>query len=395
MNTSGTWIESISLLNKEEIRNRAQKQIIAFQEELLSNNKSESIILKETLALHQGYLRNLNTHYDFELWYETEENFEQLWPDLLKSLNLAIEYGLYDLVKDIFFEIRHLLQTTGHIKDRIYLATWIKNQAEKRQDIVGENLSLSSLVWSYTSAGKHQDLKQANIVWKSLAPFLEKIGTPFDHNKYRESLLKEIGPSLYIETLMDIFEGGTRLAVRQQKFRAANKYISQGREEISVFAREGYLSERLKERFDLAFSYHEGVAFYLKGQHEKAHRKFDAVISQGERISWIRAIRGAKSWLATLAIERKAYTECEAILQEITHEHPAVLRKRDGMCHLIKAQLLNERGRKTEKIESEQMACLAFAPFTTDSNDQTPFNTCNLNLVSLYRLFSLAPCLAQ
>lgn len=387
--------EYFSLLNKEEIQIRIEKQVVAYQNELLYTDENSSNPLKETLSIYQSHLKSWEPHYDFELWHQTENSFEQIWPNLNKALNLAIEYGLYDLVKSFFFDIRHLLQTTGHIKGRIYLATWVRNQAEKRQDTVAMNLAISSLVWSHTSTGKHQDLEKAVSLWKSLKPFREKLGSPYDYNEYRQTLLKEIGPALYIELLMDVYEGGVRLAVRRGKFKKASKYTIQGRDEISVLAHGGHMPKRLKERFDLAFVYHEGVASYLKGEHNKARQLFDDIVCRGELISWTRAVRGAKSWLATLAMERKDYDVCETVLKEITEEHPALLRKRDGMCHLIKAQLLKEKGKQEEKRNSEKMACLAFSRFTSDSNNQASWSNCNINYNLLYELFSLAPCLAR
>lgn len=394
LTTNDSWREDISLLNKEEIEKRVEAKVAAIRKEVIANNEDNISNLKRTLALYQNHLKNLDAHYDFELWHQTEISFEQMWPELFKSIHLAIEYGLYQLVKCIFFEVRHLLETTGHTKDRIYLATWIKNEAEKHQDIAGKTLAISSLVWSYTSAGKHQNLEKACELWQALSSFRRNLGNPFNFNSHRKSLLKEIGQALYTETLMDIYEGGVRLAVRQRKFSEADRYISQARDEISILAQKRYLSEKLKERLDIAYSYHEGVASYLKGEYSKAHRKFDDVISRGEHISWTRSVRGAKSWLATLAIEQRDYDKCEKILKEITEEHPHLLRKRDGMCHLIKAQLLSEKGRPTEKVKSEQMANLAFSRFTEDDNEQTLSDKSPINLTLLCKAFSLSPCLA-
>ena len=382
--------EDIFLLDQEKLQRRVEKQLAAHQNELRLKDEKKLNSIKETLSIHQRHLRTWKPRYDFELWHQTENSFEHIWPELNKALNLAIEYELYDLVKSFFFDIRHLLQTTGHIKERIYLATWVKNQAEKRKDLVAMNLAISSLIWSHTSAGKHRDLDKAASLWKSLKPFREQTGDPSYYNDYRQKLLKQTDPSLYIELLMDIYESGVRLAVRRMKFKKASKYITQGRDEISVLAQEGYMPKRLKERFDLAFTYHEGVASYLKGDKDEACQAFNNVIHDGELISWTRAVRGAKSWQATLAMERKDYDLCEAILREITEEHPALLRKRDGMCHLIKAQLQKERGQRQEKIQSEQIACFAFRRFTSDDDNQSYWNNCNM----LYKLFSLAPCLA-
>lgn len=394
LTSNESWREDISLLNKEEIERRVEAQVSAIQKEFIASNKDTVSDLKETLELFNNHLRRLDAHYDFELWHQTEISFEQMWPELFKSLNLAIEYGLYELVRSIFLEIRHLLETTGHTKERIYLATWIKNEAEQNQDIAGKNIALSSLVWSYTSAGKHQDLEKAYEAWQALSSFRRSLGNPFKFNSYRKSLLKEIGQALYTEILMDVYEGGVRLAVRQRKFNEASKYTSQARDEISILAQRDFLSERLKERLDIAYTYHEGVAYYLTEQHQKAHEKFNDVIQRGEYISWTRSIRGAKSWLATLAIERKDYDECERILKEISEEHPELLRKRDGMCHLIKAQLLSEKGRQTEKIKYEQMANLAFSRFTEDNSEQTLSDNTPVSLALLCRAFSLSPCLA-
>ena len=394
MNTHDSREKVISPLDREKIQKRAARKKLTLQEETLSKYKDDFEPLEERLSIYQSHLVSWEPHYDFQLWNQIESYFEQIWPKLSNSIYLAIEYGLYEKVKSLFFDVRHLLQTTGRIKERIYLATWIRHQAEKRQDTVGMNFAISSLVWSYTSSGKYQDLDKATELWRALAPFLSKLGSPHDHNEYRRALLdeEEVEPSLYTELLMDIYEGGVRLAVRQKRFQDMHQYIKQGRDEISILSSRGYLSSRLKVRFDLAFSYHRGVACYLKEEYGEASKIFDDVIYYAELISWTRAVKGAKSWLATIAIGQKKYDACEAILLEITETYPTTLSKRDGMCHLIKAQLLSERGEKTEKAKSEQLACRAFSKFTDNDSHRQSWKNCDISFNMLYSLFSLAPC---
>lgn len=361
------------------------------KEEFLAKSMREIRLLNKQLFVDQSHLRSWETHYDFQLWHQTESYFEKTWPELKKSIYMAIEYDLYDKVKSLFLDIRHLLQTTGRIKERIYLANWLRNQAKRRQDTIGFYISISSLIWSYTSAGGCQNLPKATSLWQAFGSILDDLGSPYTQNTSRRTLLKE-GSNLYTELLMDIYEGGVRLAVRRQKFEEAETYITKGKAEISALSGEGFLTDRLKERFDIAFSYHEGVALYLKGDYPGAQESFSAIVERTELIAWTRAARGAKSWLATLAMEDKDYETCEKILVEITATHPHMLKKRDGICHLIRAQLLHECGKRKEKEQSEKLACFAFRNFRDDNNNHKAIRKKrrDMNYRELYRIFGLA-----
>ena len=343
--------------------------------------------LESKLFTSQQSIEAWKPRFDFDLWDKVKDNFEQLWPELSGFLYLAIEYELYEPVRSIFFDIRHLLQITGHLKERIYVASWLLREAEVREDEGVEQLAVSSLIWSYTSSGQHQDLKKAASLWDSLASFIEKLGDPSRCNQYRSHLLERLGKALYLELIMDMYEGGVRLAVRREAFEEVEHCTSSAREEIAVLAKKKILTRRLRERFYLCFCYHEGVMAYLKKDYAKSNDIFKDVIYRAEMIGWTRAIKGAKSWLVTLALKNEDYATCDSILKEITEKQVTPSDKRDGICHLLKAQrLIHDSSRSRESLPESEIA-KALERFTTpvvEQGNSTIRQLCDILSVTVF-----------
>lgn len=351
--------------------------------ELYENNTR---VLKSRLSEFQKAIAAWKPRFDFDLWDKAKENFEQLWPEIRDSLYLAVEYELYIPVKEMFFDVRHLLQITGYLKERIYIATWLMHEAKKRGDDGTAYLATSSLVWSYTSAGQHQNLNKAYEFWTLLTPCITALGDPFKDNRYRLELIKEIGEPLYLELIMDIHEGGVRLAVRQERFEDVQCYIARAGKEISILSQKNILTKRLKERFDLCFCYHEGVAAYLQNDYAKANELFDEVIYRATPIGWTRAIKGAKSWLATLAMVGEDYDTCNSILAEIIEKDVVPSDKRDGICRLLKAQMLiNQNSKVLADATSGLKIVQALERFTGPT-----FNQNSKSIEKLSKIFSLS-----
>lgn len=305
-------------------------------------------------------LQEWSCRYDFQLWDKVENHFNSLWPELNQALHLGIEYGLYEEVKNLFFEMRNLLQWTGRIKDRIYFAAWLKREAEQRQDAGTRYLAISSLVWSYTSSGCYQSLDKAYDLWKELASYLIATDKPVCFNTLSNSLIDSLGSSLYVELIVDAYENGVRIAIRRREFDNAFLRIHQGEEKIKMLFEQNFIPPRLQERFRLAFQYHKGIICYLMHEHDEAEKLFQRILDCANLIGWNRVIKGAKSWMATLAMERKQYDKCEEILTHLVEDNPNMSDKRDGFCHLIKAQLFARKGQKEEKIACEKKATKVF-----------------------------------
>jgi hypothetical protein len=323
--------------------------------------------LSQRLESYYTSLRGWRLRHDFGLWEQAEMYLAGIWQDLRNTLRLAMEYGLYEEVKDIFLESRHLMQTTGFVKDRICIAAWLCAEATHRNDWAIKHLMTASLAWSYTSCGCHQNLKKANKLWQELKQFIVQVGDPSTQNEYRAYLRDRQDTYPYDELLITIYETGVRVALRYARFEEAKQYTYSGRIEISELSQSGFLSARLKERFDVAFCYHEGVASYLMGNPEQAQKTFEETVRRGEWIAWNRLVRGAKSWLATIAIEQEDYQICETILQEITDDSLSTIGKRDVICHLIQAKLSGKRGENGEKVKSEKKAAEALYIFSKQS----------------------------
>lgn len=331
--------------NSKKSQERINEKITSIKKSLcLSKSyKSDLAVVQTNISNHRRNIQGWSPRFDFDLLDKTKFNFEQLWPEIFDSICLAIEYGMYKQVKDIFLDVRHLLQWTGRLEERIYIATWLIDEAERKNDVDVMYLAISSLVWSYTSSGAHQDLDKSEELWKRILPFLSAIGNPDEHNSYRSELLAKLGKLQYTELIMDIYEGGVRLAVRREKFGEAKDYTKKARDEISVLSQSMGLSKRLKERFELCFRYHEGVSYYLRKKYKNSKLVFEEVVEIAEIIGWTRAIRGAKSWLGTLAMENSNYEACESILHEIFDDKLVQPDKREGICQLLKAQILRDR----------------------------------------------------
>ncbi len=345
-----------------------QQAAIRFESLSFKALNNECNKLKERLEKYYRYLKGWELHHDFELWEHAESHVGSVWLKLRSALHLAMEYGLYEEVKAIFLELKLLLQTAGFVKDRIYLAAWLKSEAERRQDWISMHLMTASLVWSYTSFGCNQNIAKADELWSDLIPFLLSVGDTTDCNECRKYFRDREDIYPYTEMLVDIYETGTRIAIRCSRFDDVKEYIRRGRAEISLLSQSGFLSIRLKERFDIAFSYHEAIACYLTSQYERAQALFNDAVERGEMIAWNRLVRGAKSWLATIAIELENYVECEQILSEIVEDCELNKSKRDVMCHLVKARLLHEQGQPSEQVMSEKKAIAALEKFFEESS---------------------------
>lgn len=311
---------------------------------------------KRRMAQYTEHLRAWDLRYDFELWQQAETHLSQIWRGLRDAIHLSIEYGLYEEVASVFLEIRHLLQSVGLVKERLYIAAWLKTQAEVRNDWVVNCIATSALAWSYTSSGYYQDLEKAENLWNDLMPLLSKIGKPNESNKYRKHLTEKIDNYPYDEVLISAYETGARIAIRCNRLDDAHFYLEKGRDEITVLSARGLLSARLEERFDMAFRYHEGVAYYLSGKLDQAQEIFNDTIHRGRTISWERIVQGAKSWLATIAMVRKEYETCEDLLADTEVGNISLPSKREGIFYLLKAQLFNVRGQREKSAVFEESA---------------------------------------
>lgn len=348
---------AIAAFDSKEGRQQTEEEVFRAQAQIRSNLPVRlSLSVRRSLQNYYQALRSWKLHHDYDLWEQAEAYLEQIWQNLRNILRLAMECGLYEEVKAVFLEARHLLQTSGFVKDRIRLAAWLRAEATRREDWPIQHLMTSSLVWSYTSCGCHQDLDKASALWTELLPFLSAVGTPSDRNNYRDYLRDRQDVYPYSELLIDLYEAGTRIAVRCARFEEARDYAERGKAEVLVVSDSGLLSDRLKERFDIAFCYHEGVIHYLLGQYAIAESVFRETVERGSLIAWTRLVRGAKSWLATIAIELEKYPLCEEILKEITDTQSSTADKRDAICHLIEARLSGRLGESSAKADSEKKA---------------------------------------
>ncbi|MBE7386257.1 MAG: hypothetical protein F6J95_033315 [Leptolyngbya sp. SIO1E4] len=332
--------------------------------------------LADGLEKHLDYLRDWSPHYDFEFWDKIESQFEYMWPNLSKLLYLGVEYGLYEGVRDIFFEIRNLLQWTGLVKERIYFSAWLKRESINKQDEGTTYISVSSLAWSFTSSGFHQDLGQANALLKDLDSFIDAVENSSSRNSLKSNIIDSLGKDLYSELMMDAHENGVRISIRNQDLKNAKYYIERGRNKINSLFSEDLILPRLEERFMLAFRYHEGIVFFLQEEYAEAEAIFSEILQRASLIGWDRVTSGAHSWLATLAIELGKYDKCEDILSGLIRDNLISPHKRDGICQLIKAQLLDKIGHKGEKAVAEERAAKVFREISGEENN--PASRCNL-----------------
>ncbi|NEO33187.1 MAG: hypothetical protein F6K36_22735 [Symploca sp. SIO3C6] len=322
---------------------------------------SERETLKNTLQEKYNCLLAWNAHYDYDLWNMVEKHFNFLWLELEPEMYLGVEYCLYEEVRNLFLELRNFFQWTGRIKERIYFAAWLKREAERRQDTGIIYLGISSLVWSYTSSGCYQDLEKAYKLWDKLAFDVFPIDSPIRCDKLCKNIKDSFGSCLYAELLIEVHESGVRLAVRKSEFDKAFVRIEKGKNTIDELFKQELITRRLKERFTLAFNYHKGIVFHLMQEYREAEKLFRSISERAEYIGWNRVIKGAKSWLATLAMVNQDYSKCKNILEDISSKNSRPLfDKRDGFCYLIKSQVLSKEGRKEQAEESQKNAIRIF-----------------------------------
>lgn len=363
---------SESLSFEEEIikTSKYQPNTVVIEEEfvssILQSSSSEEEALKKTLQEKLNCLLAWNAHYDYDLWNMVEEHFSFLWLELEHEMYLGVEYGLYEEVKNLFFELRNFFQGTGRIKERIFFAAWLRREAKSQGDLAMMCFATSSLVWSYTSSGCYQNLEKAYELWDKLTFYVlpkEPLVVCDDGKSIQETL----GSSLYAELLMEVHENGVRLAIRQRDFDKACLRIEKGKNTIEELFDKKFISLRLKERFSLAFKYHKGIVFCLMQKHKEAEQVFSKISKKAKILGWNRIVKGAKSWLATLAMEREDYRKCENILEDISTKNiQGIPDKRDGFCYLIKSQNFNKAGQKEQAKESEEIAIKIFQEYSNN-----------------------------
>lgn len=343
-------------INKNKSRTKAE--LLASISKSLS---SERETLKNTLQKQYRCLLAWNAHYDYDLWNLVKEHFNFIWQELEHEMYLGVEYGLYEEVKNIFLELRNFLQSTGRIKERFFFAAWLKREAERREDTGIIYLTISSFVWSYTASGCYQDLEKAHELWDQLAVYILPIDISIGCDTLGINIKDSLGSSLYAELLIEVHENGVRIAARQGQFDRAFVRIEKGKNTIEELFNQKLITLRLKERFTLAFDYHKGIIFYLMQEYSDAENLFRSISTRAEAIGWNRVVKGAKSWLATLAMECQQYSKCKDILEDISlQEHRNTPDKRDGFCYLIKSELLSKEGQQEQAKESQAIAIRIF-----------------------------------
>lgn len=328
---------------------------------ILESTSNEREALKHNLQNKYESLSEWNAHYDYANWSMVEDHFNSIWLDLEHEMYLGVEYGLYEEVKKLFLELRNFLQGTDRIKDRIFFAAWLRREAENLGDLEGMCFATSSLVWSYTSSGHYKDLEKAYALWHELILYL----LPKDSSVVCEdckSLKDTLKCSLlYAELLMEVQENGVRLAIRKREFDKAFMRIEKGKSTIKELFEGKLVSQRLRERCYLAFNYHKGIVFYLMEEYREAEKLFQNISERAEIIGWNRAIKGAKSWLATLAMEKEDHSKCEDILRGIsTQEETNMHDKRDVLCYLIRSENFHKAGKQEQAQESKEIALSIF-----------------------------------
>ena len=336
--------------------------------EKLTFKDSES--LKKHLNVTLLKLREWQPRYDFSLWNQVEVYFYKIWPTLKADMRLAIENNLYKEVKSLFLEVRNLLQWTGEINSRIYYASWLRKEAIKREDVGTQCIAVSSLTWSFTSSGHQRNLAKANYYLKELEHLLLSKSDCDAYKDLHLSLRASLGNDLYAELMMDAHENAVRVQIRNRDLSQAKLCIDRGTLVVESLINRMLISPRLKERFLVAFKYHLGIISYITDDYAIAEHRFKDIEYQAKQIGWVRVVKGAESWLAKLAFELSRYDDCSEILDNLIDKPLSSLHysKRDGICFLLKAQLLHKQGFRDKEIESEKEADRVLKKFLYSEN---------------------------
>jgi hypothetical protein len=339
-------------------------------------NEQEKEDIKKRLQEHLSSLKEWNPHYDFHLWDKVELYFNSIWRGLHRDVHLAMEYDLYMEVRDLFFEMRHLLQWTGRIGERIYIATWLRRAAERYGDFGTKYIALSSLAWSYTSSSCYKNIEKARSLWEELSSNLVETNRPLGFDAFGNDIRVSLELPMYAELLMDAHENGVRIGIRHGDLEQAEKMILKGERLVEELFVNLIIKSRLRSRFLATFKYHRGIIHYLNDDYPQSEKYFQSVIEQAELIQWDRVLKGAKSWLATLAVKCKQYDESERILADIFSSSSSV-DKRDAFCHLIKEQLCHKQGNPSQGEVYRIEAHKVFA-YYTDNRENYDLDTYTL-----------------
>lgn len=313
-------------------------------------------------------LQGWNARYDYALWERLENNFNDIWPELECYLYLCIEYDLYAELKKIFIELRNFLHTTGRTRERLYFAAWLFKRARQLEEEEIELFALSTIVWSYTCTGYYQNITKAEQLWCFLMNRILKRDTysqPIG-SEFNIIVQDSTEGAIYPELLLEAYESGVRIFIRQYELDKAWLWTSKSNELINRLFQEHLISSRLRIRCQTAQKYHRGIILYLKKDFDSARYTFENVYKNAERIGWERVQRGVQSWLATVAKDQNRLEDCGRILAKIgvsdtiskktISQHSIHEQLRDAFCHLIKADLESKRGQIDAKQTHQEVA---------------------------------------
>lgn len=336
--------------------------------------------LRGRLRSIHGALQGWNARYDYSLWERVEDYLNDSWSELESYLYLCVEYELYDELKKIFIELRNFLHTTGRTQERLYLAAWLFQKARQLADEETELFALSTIVWSYTCTGCYQDIPKAAMLWQFLIRRILQRGTKFEPvaREFNSIVQDSTEGSIFPELLLESYESGVRIYIRQYNLDAARVWTARSDKLIDQLFQNHLISSRLRTRCRTAQDYHRGIISYLGKDSDSARATFEEVYKNAERIGWERVQKGAQSWLATVAKEQNRLEECSKILSTIgvsdnitavaTSSRSLHARLRDAFCHLIKADLENKRGKIDAEFTHQEAANRIFEEHTSNSD---------------------------
>ena len=342
------------------------------QEVSLNHSLIQPPELIDSLQNYLELIRSWQPRYDLSRWNQTVFFLDSIYSNLYKQILLAIEYQLYGIVKDLFVELRNFLQWTGRVQERVFIASWLRREAENRGDIGGKLLALSSLTWSYTTSGAYRDIDKAYNCWRNVSSCF------FKDNCFDNSSLSQLNPlysldsTLFNELVVETIENRIRIAIRWQDNHIserdeAHKLIDFGKDMLMRL--EEPISNQLIKRYEIAFRYHEGIISYLEGKTNKADEVFNSIVADSELIGWERVVKAAKSWRATLALKDKKYEKCSLILDEIRRERRSgCVDQRDIICFLIQSYLYEKKGLISKKLEQDEELCKSFESYGRHSD---------------------------
>lgn len=240
--------------------------------------------------------KSWNTRYDFSLLEKVQQMFHSNSSFLIDVVGDAMRKDdFYELVRDIYTEIRYISHLCGKcdfVKD---LSIWLIQQSSLKKDLQTKVKAQITLSWILSNQREESSLKDAKryleASWSTIheSNILAVLAlNDMDVVALLAELHLRFPIRLYETGLINIHDINFIQLMKESKclLKMASQFCSS--------------SKRLQTRYEIALFYQHGIYLYHLRDYESAIFQFEEILDDVDLIGWVRLEQAIYTWLATL-----------------------------------------------------------------------------------------------